>query len=323
MIARDAGRPEPEPRLVAPARAHPAGQAEPLDAGPSAAKADVLDELRAHLRTAHGVDVTGHRAELLSSQLAMRMAVRQIESAQTYFELLDGSVQESATLLESLLIGSTRFFRDLEVFSALADRVLRRVIDPNTRAELRIWAVGCSTGEEAYSLAMLVAEYLEQHGEPRPVRIFATDLRAAALRRAREGVYGESSLEPVSPARRARFFTPHQGGFQVRQSLRDMVLFGQHDLLHSPPYRHIDLVTCRNVLIYLEPVAQRRALQRLHYALRPEGALVLGASESALMSEDLFAPLDESHRFYGKRYSRVPPRGLHHLQGAPRWTSNV
>jgi two-component system CheB/CheR fusion protein len=258
------------------------------------------------LRRVHAVDFAGHKQRLLRTQIAARMATRCLSSTSEYVELLEASVQERAALLEGLLIGSTSFFRDPDVFAAIRAQVLPRIVDPNHRATLRVWVPGCSTGEEAYSLGMLLWEYLDEAGDARPLRVFATDVHDGALACGRRGVYGASAMAGLSEHRRERFFEVRSdGSFVVKRRLRDAVLFARHDLLVSPPYAHIDLVSCRNLFIYLEPHAQRLGLSRLHYALTGQGVLVLGAAESVLHGEAMFGPLGGPHRLYVKKHERL------------------
>jgi len=271
--------------------------------------ANALSVVVERLRRVHAVDFAGHKQLLLRAQIAARMATRSLSSTHDYVELMEASPAERAALLRGLLIGSTSFFRDPDVFAAIRAQVLPRIVDPNHRAALRVWVPGCSTGEEAYSLAMLLLEYLEADGEARPLRVFASDVHDVALAHARRGVYSASVMAGLAEHRRERFFSANaDGSFVVKRRLRDVVLFARHDLLVTPPYAHIDLVSCRNLLIYLEPHAQRLGLSRLHYALNGRGVLVLGAAESVLHGEAMFSALGGPHRLYVKKHLRVLPR---------------
>ena len=272
-----------------------------------------LSSLIESLRRLHAVDFAGHKQQLLRTQIAARMAARGLSSTSEYLELMETSAQERATLLQALLIGSTSFFRDPEVFAAIRAQVLPRIVNASHRAALRVWVPGCSTGEEAYSLAMLLLEYLDEAGDVRPLRVFASDVHDRALAHARRGMYSASAMADLSEHRRERFFSGcADGSFVVKRGLRDAVLFARHDLLVTPPFAHIDLVSCRNLFIYLEPQAQRLGLSRLHYALTGQGVLVLGAAESVLHGEAMFGPLSGPHRLYVKRHRRLRQRTLCH-----------
>jgi two-component system CheB/CheR fusion protein len=261
------------------------------------------------LRKVHRVDIRGHKWTVLRAQLAARMATRRLRTLGDYLDMVEASPEESGALLDGLLIGSTRFFRDPEVFDAIRALALPRVVDPNHGACLRVWVPGCSTGEEAYSLAMLLFEYFDERNDKRPLRVFATDIRESALAHAKRGVYRPSAMADLSAERRARFFTVTEDGqFRVRDRLRNAVLFAKHDLLRAPPYGRIDLVSCRNLFIYFEESAQRLGLSRLHYALNNQGVLVLGKSESTLRSTSDFVPLSAAHRLYVREHVRLRPR---------------
>jgi two-component system CheB/CheR fusion protein len=202
----------------------------------------------------------------------------------------------------------TTFFREPETFQILRDQVLPRLLKerpPDT--PIRVWVAGCATGEEVYSIAMCFLEHAgASTGDSPALQVFATDLSEAALGRARAGIYAESIAQDVSPQRLARFFSRVDSRYQVSRAVRDMCVFARHDLTRDPPFSRLDLISCRNVLIYLEASLQERVLASFHYALKPGGFLLLGASEATSGSSELFAPIDKKHRIYSRRPTLGP-----------------
>ncbi|HVZ93460.1 MAG TPA: CheR family methyltransferase, partial [Phycisphaerales bacterium] len=213
-----------------------------------------------------------------------------------------------------LLINVTSFFRNPSVFEALKRKVFPRLVKNNTGGDtLRVWVAGCSTGQEAYSIAMAYTEFAEQSSHHLPIQIFATDVNPQVLDPARIGRYARSQLEGVSAARLQRFFTKEHGGYRVAKAIRDMVIFAQQNLLIDPPFTRVDLVSCRNMLIYIEPALQQKIIPAFHYALRPNGMLLLGSSESIGQFTTLFEPAVKGQKIYVKkpaaslmRYERPP-----------------
>lgn len=240
-----------------------------------------LDRVMALLRDACGVDFTQYKLPTITRRTDRRIKAVGDPDLDAYVARLAADPHEVDLLYRDLLIGVTQFFRDAEAFERLAALLpaLLHALPPGE--ELRAWVAGCASGEEAYSIAILVREALDQIGQARPVKIFATDVHREALRLATAGVYDEASLTSVSPARRARFFTAHGSThYQVTPELRAMVVFAPHDVLQDVPFNKLDLVSCRNLLIYLQPPAQRHVIEVLQFGLRPHGLLFLGASES-------------------------------------------
>ncbi len=253
-------------------------------------------ELFGRIRRGQGIDLEAYRPETLRPLLRRRMDVLGVDSLATYLALTARDPGELKRLLDLLLIGSTAFFRDAPSFDALRDYFTSEGEPWPEGPPLRAWVAGCSTGEEAYSLAMLLLE----QAEACEVRVFATDLRSTSLQKARQGFYRESAMGGVSPERRARFFVPAHGGYQVTRRLRNAVVFGQHDLLVDPPFSRLDVISCRNVLLYLGEAAQLRVLERFHFGLQPEGVLFLGPAESTAAAPRHFRPHDRAHRLYRK-----------------------
>ena len=202
---------------------------------------------------------------------------------------------------QDLLIPVTAFFRAPDALAAVRHTVLSQLFAQRSPDDLlRVWVVGCATGEEAYSLAMYLTEYMEEAATPVRVQVFATDLSEPAIHKARAGLYPESALGGVSPSQRQRFFVKTDGHYQISKALRDLCVFAKHDVTEDPPFSKVDLVTCCNVFIYLEPALQRRVLAKFQYALKPTGFLLLGSSESVSASANLFRQVDKKHKIYAK-----------------------
>ena len=257
-------------------------------------------------RTGH--DFSRYKRTTLLRRVQRRMFVLRQPVLADYVEFLARTPTEADHLFQDLLIGVTQFFRDPDVFDALARDVIPRILAGRPPEDtVRIWAPGCATGEEAYSLAMLFAEALPS-GVP-GVKIFATDIDEEALDCARTGRYPETIVDQLTPARIERFFTQRQGGgWQVRAELRERCVFSVHNIITDPPFSRIDLISCRNLLIYLESDLQRSIFPLFHYALRPGGFLLLGPSENATTSPELFTALDTKHRIFQRKEVAVPVR---------------
>lgn len=263
-----------------------------------AALRDVLTVLR--VRT--GQDFSNYKVATLARRIDRRMNVREMTSLDAYAQLMRDDPAEAAALMKDLLISVTNFFRDADAFEALQQRVIPALFQkaPGHR-HVRVWVAGCATGEEAYSLAMLLAEFGSTLLEARVVQVFATDLDEAAIATAREGYYTAPEMADVSDARLQRFFTRENGGFRVRREIREMVLFAHHNLIKHPPFSHLDLVSCRNLLIYLNRGVQERVIETFHFALRPGGFLFLGTSESPEGLSQRFATVDKAAHIYESR----------------------
>ena len=265
------------------------------------------------LRTLHqssGVDFTNYKAATLRRRIARRMALHKVETLAEYADFLRSHPVEIEALFQDILINVTSFFRDPETFELLKTAVFPRITaDHGSSGPIRMWVVGCSTGEEAYSLAIVFSEFMEREGRTWPVQIFATDLNGWGIERARAGVYPQSIAERVSSERLRRYFYEFDGKYRVAKAIRDMCVFAKHNVLEDPPFSRIDLTSCRNMLIYLEPVLQQHLMPILHYALKPSGILVLGGSESTGAFSELFDSIDARRRFYSRKPNagRVPP----------------
>jgi len=261
----------------------------------------LIQKVFALIRTRTGRDFSRYKRPTVLRRVARRMQLGQVEELDAYVELLETDPTEVETLADDLLIPVTSFFRDPEVFEALAEQVLPRLFEEKGPEDsIRVWSVGCATGEEAYSLAILLLEEAERHAAPPRIQVFATDVHQRSLARARDAIYVEDIETDVSPERLQRFFESGNGGYRVRKHVRELVVFSPHDLLGDPPFSRLDLVSCRNLLIYLEQEVQRDVQAIFHYSLTPHGRLVLGTSESVDTSK-LFRAEDKEHRIYRRR----------------------
>jgi two-component system, chemotaxis family, CheB/CheR fusion protein len=261
------------------------------------------------LRRAKGVDFTGYKANTLHRRIARRIVLNRLESMEDYARFLYENAAEVEALYEDILINVTSFFRNPETFVVLKERIFPHIVKhPIPNEPVRIWSLGCSTGEEAYSIAISFAEFAGDQAGHIPIQIFATDLSDKGIDKARAGLYSKDIGEAVSPERLRRFFTEAEGGYRISKSIRDMVVFARQNVLVDPPFSHLDLISCRNLLIYFEPVLQKQVLPILHYALRPTGVLWLGSSETVSSASDLFTPEDKKHHFYVKKWTLSRPR---------------
>jgi two-component system, chemotaxis family, CheB/CheR fusion protein len=260
------------------------------------------------LRRATGVEFTHYKPSTISRRILRRMALRQLDSFGAYTADLRAHPEELDALYHDLLIKVTGFFRDPHAFDALTRDVLPRLLEARSQdTPIRIWVPGCATGEEAYSLAISVLECLGERAAHYPVRIFATDLDEGALAKARSGLYIENIELDVSPERLRRFFVKVDVHYQITHAIREMCTFARHDLCRDPPFSHVDLVSCRNVLIYLDAIMQRRIMPLFHYALHPGGFLMLGTAETLGSAADLFIPVDHQHKIYAKVANALRP----------------
>ncbi len=261
------------------------------------------------LHHARGVDFSLYRSTTIRRRIDRRMLLDNIASLAIYAKRLSAHPKELEALYQDLLIGVTRFFRDPQAFEFLQRKVFPELVKNRAaNQDLRIWVSGCSTGQEAYSLAMAYLEFTGKEKINVPLRVFATDLNQANLEKARAGYYPKNLMHDVSKERLKRFFTEENGSYRIGKAVRELVVFAHHNVFSDPPFSRMDLISCRNLLIYLEPVLQARVIPTFHYALKPEGVLLLGASETVGRHTDLFAPLDNRCRVYVKlpASARIP-----------------
>jgi two-component system, chemotaxis family, CheB/CheR fusion protein len=281
------------------------------DGAPDALRAQIaanMSRIHAILRRRAGHDFSQYKENTISRRVERRMKALQIETVQRYIQTLDTQPEEAERLFNDLLIGVTQFFRDREAFEALEKEVIPKLFeDKGEGDQVRVCVMGCATGEEAYSIAILLAEHASRLDRAPKMQIFATDIDEAALASARKGRYPESIAEHVASQRLERFFIRQDGVLQVTRDLREMVLFSSHSFIKDPPFSRLDLISCRNVMIYLGPDLQKKLIPLFHYALRPGGYLFLGPSESAGTHKELFATLDKKHRIFERKETLPRP----------------
>jgi len=283
------------------------GRSSALDVRTNADEAS-LRRIFSRLRSVHGVDFTHYRRTTIWRRLERRMALRRISDLEEYRGLIDDDAGELAALYQDFLIRVTAFFRDPDSFDALQRFVFPTVCERlSAQQSLRIWVPGCATGEEVYSVAVALVEYLAESVPAGRIQIFGTDVSETALRHARAGVYSAHAVRDISSERLQRFFTKENDEYRVVKDVRDLCLFARQDVTHDPPFSRLDLISCRNLLIYLDGVAQQRVLRTFHYALRPEGMLTFGPAERIGASSNLFEQVDKRFRVY--RRLAVHPGG--------------
>jgi two-component system CheB/CheR fusion protein len=270
------------------------------------------------LRAQTGHDFSQYKPSTIQRRIERRMAVHQIGALASYVRYLQQTPPEVEALFRDLLIGVTSFFRDAEAFKVLEEQIIPQLFaDKPPGAVLRVWSPGCSTGEEAYSIAILLQEHMNAFKHGCTVQVFATDIDRRAIATARSGLYPASIAADVSPERLARFFTaaPEGSAYRIHKSIRDMLVFSEQDVIKDPPFSRIDLISCRNLLIYMGTELQKKLIPLFHYVLNPGGTLFLGTSESIGEFADLFAVLDRKAKLYRRKEDfssrrRVPQSGF-------------
>ncbi|MDQ6764341.1 MAG: PAS domain S-box protein, partial [Bacteroidota bacterium] len=285
------------------------------DGNPSTAEKNEEDSYRqilSLLRLRFGADFNFYKQTTIRRRILRRLAILKIEKIANYLKYLQQNSEEHELLFQDLLIPVTSFFRDPETFEKICDDIFPELIKDTPMATgavnpLRIWVAGCSTGEEAYSLAMCLYELLSNKASSIKVQIFATDISGPTIAKARAGVYNMRQLHEVSDIRLQQFFTKTDGHYQVKKIIRDMCVFATHNFLKDPPFAKIDLISCRNVLIYMEPFLQKKVFSIFHYALNPKGFLLLGKSETAGAASELFEQLSKKEKIYTKKTSAGRP----------------
>ncbi|TLV03413.1 CheR family methyltransferase [Dyadobacter luticola] len=269
-----------------------------------------LDKILMFLKTTVGMDFGHYKKSTIRRRIIRRMLLFKLEKLSQYVEYIKLHPGEAATLYDDLLINVTSFFRDEQTMVYVRKQVIPSVLKNKAPGEaIRFWVAGCSTGQEAYSLAMLLTEILGDRVTSTPIQIFATDLSETAIAKARLGVYTKSEMKDVSDQRLARFFTKIDDHYRINKSLRDLCVFAQHNLLSDPPFSRIDLVSCRNLLIYLDDILQKKALATFHYALTPDGVLLLGKSESVGTASSHFTQTDKDFKVFARKnrtLARIP-----------------
>jgi two-component system CheB/CheR fusion protein len=286
-------------------RANPAAPGPDGGLHAEAALQDILLSLRA--RTGH--DFRHYKRATMLRRIERRLQVNALPDLVTYRDFLHGNPRETGALLADMLIGVTNFFRDREAFDALQRVVLPDLYErKRDHEQMRIWVAGCSSGEEAYTLATLFTEHQHATRSPAALQLFATDIDESAVARARAGIYPDSIVTDVPPDILRQFFTKSASRYEVVKPIREKILFALHNVLRDPPFSRLDLVSCRNLLIYLDRAVQRQVLEMFHFALYPNGYLFLGSSESADSVEDLFSVVDKKQRIYRAKAIAQPRR---------------
>lgn len=274
--------------------------------------ADALREVLAIVKTNTKHDFFNYKQPTMLRRIARRLMVHGLVDIPAYVLFLRENPNEVQALLRDLLISVTNFFRDKEAFAALENDIVPRLFDGKTgKDSVRVWCVGCATGEEAYSIAMLLCEYAANLDDPPKIQVFASDIAESSIAEAREARYDETIIADVSNVRLRHFFTKEGASYRVKKELRELVLFAPHNILHDSPFSRQDLVTCRNLLIYLNRQTQEKVLEVFHFALRQNGYLFLGASEMAETVPKMFAEIDKKQRIYqcrpaASKYTGVP-----------------
>ncbi len=269
---------------------------------------DYLSKIIMIIRDVTGIDFTNYKQSTIVRRLEKRISINRYDNISDYVDFLSGNKREVNILYKDLLIGVTRFFRDSESFAALKEKVFPEIItNGNNKTPLRIWSIGCSTGEEAYSLAIQISEFMEEHDINREVKLFATDLDMDSIEFAGVGLYPENIISDISPERLKKYFTPKNEGYQVNERIRSMVVFASHNILKDPPFSKIDLISCRNMLIYLNNDVQQKILSMLYFALNKEAYLFLGSSESVGNLSNGFTTVDNKAKIYKYQPGYKPP----------------
>jgi len=254
------------------------------------------------LKRSTGVDFTYYKHSTIKRRTFRRMALHRLDDLGDYLAYLKDNPDEVSALYADILINVTSFFRDPDVFEELKSSVFPALTrDRSDDQPIRIWVPGCSTGEEVYSLVIALLEFFNDTGKQLPLQVFGTDIDNAAIELARTGRYGEHVLENVSPQRLARYFVRTDSGYQINKSIRDRCTFARQNLIKDPPFSHLDLISCRNVLIYLGAVLQKKIIPIFHFALKPDGYLILGKSEAIGAFQEMFTLVDKKLKFYTKK----------------------
>lgn len=275
-------------------------RAEPVQIIPS--EENDLNRIFIMMRSAKGVDFTTYKRSTIMRRITRRMLLHKIEGMEKYAAYLKENPSEIETLYQDILINVTSFFREPEAFEALKRSVFPNIVNKATKdASVRIWVPACSTGEEAYSIAIALLEYMDDNKISRSVQLFATDIDDIAIEKARKGMYPENISRDVSPERLTRFFEKNGDGYVINKLIREMCIFAKQNMVKDPPFSKIDLISCRNVLIYFSPELQKKTISILFYALNPKGFLMIGQSETVGEFAGLFSVVDKKHTIYSKK----------------------
>ena len=278
-----------------------------------------LNRILMQLRSATGHDFTQYKKSTIGRRIERRMSMHDIEDKEVYARYLKEHPAEAQALFKELLINVTNFFRDSEAFDALKHDILPQLFAGKPEDYVfRVWVAGCASGEEAYSIAILLHEYMDEAHREFKILLYATDLDDDAIAVARAGIYPPNIAQDVSPERLRRFFVKEDAGYRVKKNIREMVVFAIQNVIKDPPFTRLDLLSCRNLMIYLEPEIQNRLIPAFHYALKPGGVLFLSPSESIASHPDLFTPLNRKWKFYRAAGSIASTRAV--MDGGLVWT---
>ncbi|MFW5700658.1 MAG: CheR family methyltransferase, partial [Cyclobacteriaceae bacterium] len=254
-----------------------------------------------------GTDFTNYKHSTLSRRLEKRLSVLNIEEIEDYLKVVEKNPKELDSLLNTVLIGVTTFFRDKDSFQTLEDHLEKFISKKDPGAHIRIWVPGCATGEEPYSIAIMLSSLLKEKIEQYKIQIFATDIDERAIAKARRGVYSAKALENISRDVIDNYFLKRETEYELIKSIRGMVLFSKHDVISNPPFLKLDLISCRNLLIYFGVNLQKQIIPLFHYALHDNGVLFLGKSESIGQFSNLFSIIDSKHKIFKKRFASGVP----------------
>lgn len=262
---------------------------------------ELFEALLEYLQNSHGFQITSYKRPTIMRRINKRMKMLGIEDFGRYTDYLRAHEEEFPELFNTILINVTSFFRDPEAWDYLAKEIVSKIIAEKEEDHIiKIWNAGCASGEESYTIAMVLAEALGDDMFRRMVKIYATDIDEKALAQARQGSYKTSDIDEISPSLREKYFEPVEDSFEFRWDLRRSILFGRHDLLVDPPISKLDLLICRNTLMYFNSASQKKIVANFHFALTDKGYLFLGKSELLLSHYKLFTPLDKRYRIFSK-----------------------
>lgn len=282
----------------------------------------VLGQIHRILFNKHGVDFSLYKKNTIIRRIERRIAALKKESLQEYLTILESSEEETTNLYHDILIGVTSFFRDIEAFEALEKYIQGMLAKKEQGEEIRFWSIGCSTGEEAYTLAIILTEILQEKISKYKIKIFATDIDDEALKIARSGIYSETSLEGIDSKLIKKYFSIQKNQFEVKKTIRELVVFSKHNIISDSPFLRIDLITCRNMLIYFSNNLQNKFFPLIHYSLVDGGLLFLGKSESINQNIDLFSTQDSKAKIFKSQFTGIkePPKLFNYsttLKGYP------
>jgi two-component system CheB/CheR fusion protein len=270
-----------------------------------------MDQIFGMLRSASGVDFRRYKRATIARRMQRRMVLHKLTNLDHYVRYARENPAEVQGLYDDILIHVTRFFRDADVFESLATEILPKILERQSDEQaIRVWVPGCSTGEEAYTAAIVILETLAQRSRGAGVQVFATDISDASIVKARSGTYPESIAVDITPERLRHFFTKVDGAYRVNKAVRDVCVFARQDLTRDPPFSKVDIILCRNVLIYMGNELQKKLMGVFYYALKPSGFLVLGNAETIGPNSNLFSPADRKHRIYERKSGAASDRAF-------------